>query len=428
MGRAGGPALGQVDLDRLDGLLAATDLLLARGYPGDDGTRQPVHTVYVPGDRYTPALPREWGDAALAAVAAQGGMAAVVRELGVPEEHGATVAELVTAKLTSEPIEDLRLDFEDGYGDRGDAEEDADVVRATERLAEARSRGTAPAFFGIRFKGLEARTRGRGIRSLDLFLTTLHDAAGPVDAVRLTLPKVSTVAQVRAMAELCGRFEQRLGWGVGTLRFEMQVETPQIVLGADGSSPLAAAIHAAEGRVSGLHYGTYDYSAALGIAPAYQAMDHPAADHAKSVMQVAAAQTGVRLSDGSTNVLPVGDAEAVRAAWRSSARLVRRSLERGFFQGWDLHPAQLVPRFVADFLFYREGFGPAAARLRAYADGADTGVLDEPATARALGAFLSRALACGAVSETEARQAAGLDRAALAALARPPSAVTEETR
>ncbi|WP_203581371.1 DUF6986 family protein [Microbacterium hibisci] len=419
-------ALGAPDLDHIDRLLAATDRLFADDYPGDDGTRQPVHTVYVAGDRYTPALPREWGDQALAAVAAQGGMAAVVRDLGVTEDHAAEVAALVTAKLATEPIEDLRLDFEDGYGDRGDAREDADVVRAAQLLADARDHGRTPPFCGIRFKGLEARTRGRGIRSLDLFLTTLHEAGGVPEGLRLTLPKVTTAAQVGAMAALCARLEERLGLTPGSLGFEVQVETPQIILGADGTSPLAAAIHSGEGRVSSLHYGTYDYSAALGIAPAYQSLDHPAADHAKSVMQVAAAQTGVRLSDGSTNILPVGDPEAVRAAWRLSARLTRRSLERGFFQGWDLHPAQLVPRFVANVQFYRQGFASAAARLRAYVSRADSGVLDEPATARALAAFLARGIACGAVSEPEAQRATGIDRAGLEALARP--AATERTR
>jgi hypothetical protein len=177
--------------------------------------------------------------------------------------------------------------------------------------------------------------------------------------------------------------------------------------------------------VSGLHYGTYDYSAALGIAPAHQSLDHPAADHAKNVMQLAAAQTGVRLSDGSTNILPIGDADAVRAAWRLSARLTRRSLERGFFQGWDLHPAQLVPRFVANIRFYREGFAPAAARLRAYVDRVPGGVLDEPATARALAAFLARGVACAAITERDLTQGAGLDLAALAALAHPTHATEE---
>ena len=427
-GRAGaGALLSATDTSEIDRILAGTDRLLAEGYPGDDGTRQPVHTVYVPADTYTPALPREWGDAALDTVATQGGMDAVVRALDVPDGFAADVARLVEAKLRSEPIEDLRLDLEDGYGDRGDDIEDADVRRAAEQVAVAVAEGAAPAFVGIRFKSLEARTRGRGIRSLDLFLATLLDAGELPEGLVLTLPKVATVAQVEAMAHLCRRLEENHGLPSGRLHFEMQVETPQIVLGPDGTSPLAVAIHAAQGRVSGLHYGTYDYSAALGIAAAFQSLDHPAADHAKNVMQVAAAQTGVRLADGSTNILPVGDADAVRAAWRLSARLTRRSLERGFYQGWDLHPAQLVPRFVANTLFYREGLAPAAARLRAHAERVESGVRDEPATVRALAAYVLRGVACGAVAEREAVDAAGTDLVVLGALAHPKPTTTEES-
>src|SRR5215204_6426921 len=133
-------------------------------------------------------------------------------------------------------------------------------------------------------------------------------------------------------------------------------------------------VHAAGGRCVSLHYGTYDYSAACGVAAAYQSLEHPAADHAKAVMQVAAAGTGVRLSDGSTNVVPVGDTAAVRAAWQLHARLVRRSLERGFYQGWDLHPAQLPTRFLATFGFFRDGLHVADYRLRAL----ECGAVDPP--------------------------------------------------
>ena len=96
-------------------------------------------------------------------------------------------------------------------------------------------------------------------------------------------------------------------------------------------------------------------------------MEHPAADHAKAVMQVAAAGTGVRLSRR-LDQRAAGRATraAVHAAWRLHARLVRRSLERGFYQGWDLHPAQLPTRYAATYAFYRDGLPSAAARLRAY--------------------------------------------------------------
>ncbi|MCW2842239.1 MAG: aldolase, partial [Nocardioides sp.] len=130
----------------------------------------------------------------------------------------------------------------------------------------------------------------------------------------------------------------------------------------------------------------------------------------------AAAGTGVRLSDGSTNVLPVGDAAQVRAAWANHLRLVRRSLERGYYQGWDLHPAQMPTRYAATFAFYRGGLPAAAERLRTYVGRQSSGILDEPATARALADFLLRGLDCGAVSPEEA----GLDAGRLAALAHRP--------
>ena len=181
-------------------------------------------------------------------------------------------------------------------------------------------------------------------------------------------------------------------------------------------------MHASARRCVGLHYGTYDYSAACGIAAGYQSMEHPVADHAKAVMQVAAAGTGVRLSDGSTNRLPVGDRAAVQAAWRLHARLVRRSLERGFYQGWDLHPAQLPSRYAAVFAFYREGLPAAAARLRAYLERTGSEFLDEPATARALADFLVRAVDCGATDSGEVAELSGVPPHRLAVLARRAAA------
>ena len=132
---------------------------------------------------------------------------------------------------------------------------------------------------------------------------------------------------------------------------------------------MARLIGAAGGRCVGLHYGTYDYSAGCGVAAPYQSLEHPVADYAKAVMQVAAAGTGVRLSDGSTNLLPVGPPDRVRAAWGNHLRLVRRSLERGFYQGWDLHPAQLPTRYAATYAFFRDGRAAAVERLCAYREG-----------------------------------------------------------
>lgn len=414
--------------------LAGTDALLEHSYPGDTGTRQPVHTVYVPADAFHPDLPRQWGRRALEAAGGTGvrALAAAVAPAGLDEVLVDRVAGAVEHKLAAEPIEDLRIDFEDGFGDRGDEEEDQYARRASRDLALAVRDGAAPPFVGIRFKCFEASTRARGLRTLDLFLTTLvregrlresgHSEDGLPRGLVLTLPKVSTLEQAQVMVEACGRLEQGLGLPDGRLRFEVQMETAPMLMGPDGRSAIGPIVHGTGGRVEALHYGTYDYSDSLQIAAEYQSMEHPAADHAKAVMQVAVAGTGVRLSDGSTNVLPTGDEQQRRAAWALHARLVRRSLERGFYQGWDLHPAQLPTRFLATYFFYRQGFDAAARRLRNYAHRVESEIMDEPATARALARFVHRGVLCGAVTEAELEDAAGLDGRALFALAHPKAA------
>ena len=413
------------DLAAIDATLADTDRMLPEQYPGNSAARQPVHTVYTPADTYTPDFAARWGEIAQRVVADHGGIAALTEALGVSDQLVEVVAERASEKLAIEPIEDLRLDFEDGYGDRGDDVEDRDVLAAATAVTQTVASGKAPAFIGIRFKCFEAPTRARGLRTLDLFVGALMEQGGLPEGLVLTLPKVSTVAQVEAMAYACGRLEDAHGLAEGRLRFEVQVETPQLILAADGTSPVAQLLHRAEGRVSALHYGTYDYSASLGIAAAYQSMEHPSADFAKQVMQVAVAGTGVRLSDGSTNVIPVGGSEEVLAAWKLHARLVRRSLERGFYQGWDLHPAQLPSRFIASFAFYREGFAAAAARLRDYVQHTESGFMDEPATAMALAGFIHRGVSCGAITEAEVAQHAALTATQLAELAFPARATPQ---
>ncbi|BBY47232.1 hypothetical protein MARA_07000 [Mycolicibacterium arabiense] len=394
----------------VDSRLADADARLVAGYPGDDGRRQPVHTVYVPGNRYSATTPADWGSAALAAAHDAGGLDAVATLVGASSGTDCepeTLAALVEDKLTTEPIEDLRIDFEDGYSP-SDGTEDADVARAVAALRTALDSGTSTPFVGTRFKCLEAGTRARGLRTLDLFVSGLVDSGGLPDGLTLTLPKVTSVDQVEAMVAVASALERANGLPAGRIRFEVQVETPQAILGADGRAPVAQFIHAGNGRVSALHYGTYDYSASLGIAAAYQSMEHPAADHAKNVMQLAVAGTGVHMSDGSTNILPVGDADNVAMAWKLHARLVRRHLERGIYQGWDMHPAQLVTRYLATYVFYRGAFLPAATRLRNYVHQLDSTVMDEPATARALASVIHRGNACGALTVDEIETATDL--------------------
>ena len=403
----------------LDEQLRDADAALARQFPGERAIRQPVHTVYVPADRYDSALVPRWKGEALAVLADHGrGVTDLADAFGLRPDLAVDLYGRLRDKLEREPIEDLRIDFEDGYGVRGDDEEDAAVDAAAESVLGAIDSGRGTAFSGIRFKSFEAPTRQRGLRTFARFVAAVTRDGRLPDGFVVTFPKVTSVEQVEAMVVACEQVEAGVGLAAGAIRFEIQVETPQAICGPDGTALVARMVHASDGRCTSLHYGTYDYSASCGIAAAYQSMEHPVADHAKAVMQVAAAGTGVHLSDGSTNILPVGTRDQVRAGWRLHGRLVRRSLERGYYQGWDLHPAQLPSRFLATYAFYREGLGAAGQRLKNYVGQVDSGVMDEPATARALSDFVVRALDCGATDEQEVLRLTGLDRPAIDRLAR----------
>ncbi|HEX3789578.1 MAG TPA: aldolase [Pseudonocardiaceae bacterium] len=411
---------------RLTARLSEVDERRAVSHPGERAGRQPVHTCYLSAGQVAADLPARWGAAATDALRRHAATPAALAEVaGLAADLAEPVYERVLAKLAAEPVEDLRVDFEDGYGEPADDTEDADAVAAATVVAGWHRDGTAPAWHGLRVKSFDTPAlRDRSIRTLDVFLTTLFDATGntlPAGFV-LTFPKVTAVEQVEVFAELLALLEARHALPAGALRFEIQVETTESIVDSTGRLALPGFIAAGDGRVSGLHFGTYDYTAACGLPISSQHLAHGACDFARHVMQVSAAGTGVWCSDGSTNVLPVGDAEAVRHGWRTHAGLVARSLAHGFYQGWDLHPHQLVTRYAAVFGFYRGGGPTAAARLAAYAGGGAAGsIADEPASARVLAGFLLRALDCGAWDRAELTAATGLSVERLHSLARRPA-------
>jgi citrate lyase beta subunit len=388
---------GHADLTAgLDGLLVEADAAVARRRTLPDA-RFPIHTCYVPADAYTAATIGEWGEQARQVLAAHAEHPELPDVLGLTPQLLAEVLPRAQAMLELRPVQDLRIDFEDGYGLRSDAEEDTHAALAATALAATRDR---TGWAGLRVRSMEAATRQRAVRTLAGFLAALQAAGGDPTGLIVTLPKVSHPDQVRAMSVICFRLEARHNLPPGTLRLEVQIELPAAVLAADGTAPAGAFIDAAGGRCDGLHFGTYDYSAALGIDPAEQRADHPAAEHAKAVLQLAAAGRGVRVVDGSSNVLPIGS--AVLDAWRIQARIVRRALVLGITQGWDLHPAQLPCRYLVTLGHLRSGVPTACARLSAYRSRAAGGFLDEPATEAALRGFLDRALVLGAMDPDEA--------------------------
>ena len=419
------------DLESAAARVREANLAFARRYPGESGARQPAHTVYAGAQTFRHDAARVHGEIALRTLDRYAPSADVfARAIGLPADDlaEALYARMVE-KLKTEPVEDFRADFEDGYGIRPDDEEDAEAVRVAEEFARGMEAGTLPAYIGLRLKPLNEELRERSIRTLDVFLTRLIEATGgrlPPGFV-LTLPKVTVAEQVAFFCDVLDLLEPRLGLRAGEIRFELMVEVPQAILGPRGESPLPGFLDAARGRLTAAHFGTYDYTSGVGITAAHQGMRHKACDHARHGMQVAFAGTGIWLSDGSTAILPVPihstedgaaltdeqgreNRDTVHRAWRLHFDDVRHSLVNGFYQGWDLHPAQLPTRFAAVFAFFLSGRDAAAARLRAFLEKASKAgdAFDDPHAGQALLNYFLRGIASGAFTEAEVVAATGL--------------------
>jgi citrate lyase beta subunit len=397
---------------------------LVRRYPGESGNRQAVHTVYGGANLFTAETPAKLGNLALKALDTYApDPASFAEALGIRGELAAKVRDRVRDKLRREPVEDFRIDFEDGYGNRADDEEDGHAVAAAQQVATAMAANSLPPFVGIRIKPLTRDLAARSLRTLDVFLTELSSATQgqlPTNFV-VTLPKVQSRGDVEIIVDAFGLLEDRLELPAGSLRLEIMVETTQAIFDHKGRATLPQLQAVSGGRLVAAHFGTYDYTANCGIVAAHQKMTHSACDFAKHMMQVAFAGTGIQLSDGATTVMPIAvhkgatltDAQraenraAIFSAWRLHADNVRHALIGGFYQGWDLHPAQFVPRYGAVYAFFLEGFEAASERLKNFVDKAAQATLvgdtfDDAATGQGLLNYFLRGIACGAVTEQEA--------------------------
>src|SRR2546423_1514963 len=425
-------SLAMAELETGGGRLRAANLAFARRYSGEVAARQPVHTVYGGAHLFRADAAQKLGAVALRALEEYAPDATVLGEaLGIADHPAlSTIHERVVEKLQREAVEDFRIDFEDGYGNRSDREEDGHATAVGVALADGMALGTLPAFIGIRIKPLNEELRARSVRTLDIVLSTVGERAGTLPArFVITLPKITVLEQVEFAVTVLERLERVLGLAAQALRFEIMVETPQMVLDASGRSLLPRVLDAAQSRLAGAHFGTYDYTAGVGITAAHQRMRHPACDFAKHMMQVAFAGTGVWLSDGSTAVLPVPihraaagrlspaqvaeNRQTVHRAWKLHFDDVQHSLIGGFYQGWDLHPAQLVTRYAALYAFFLDGIDAAAARLRNFVDKAAQATLvgdvfDDAATGQGLLNFFLRGINSGAIGEEEVLRMTGL--------------------
>src|SRR5438309_1865380 len=283
----------------------------ARHYPGESGTRQPVHTVYGGAHLFKSDTTRKLGDLALRALSQYAPNATTFAEaIGIDPGVAEIVYGRVQEKLKREAVEDFRIDFEDGYGIRGDDEEDGHAAQAAQDCAKGLKNGTLSPFIGIRIKSLSGELAARALRTLDIFLTNLGSKLPPNFLV--TLPKITSPWQV---------------------------------------STLVSAFEALEPKLE--------------------------------------------------------NARAVHAAWRLHADDVRHSLASGFYQGWDLHPAQLPSRYGTVYAFFLKSLPATSDRLKNFISKAAQATLhgdtfDDAATGQGLLNFFLRGVNCGALTEHEA--------------------------
>ncbi len=417
------------EIEKITGPLSEANRAFLRRYPGESDRRQAVQTVYGGAHLFKSDTVARLGAAALGSLEQFAPDAAsLAGALGIPQggKLRQQIYDRVVEKLRREPVEDFRLDFEDGYGNRPDAEEDGHTVAAAAEVARGLENKTLPPFIGIRVKPFNEDLRARSMRTLDLFVTALTKATkGKLpDNFVITVPKIQLPEQVTAAVRLFDLLEKKTGLTNGALRIEPMIETPQAIINQRGEIALQSLVAAAEGRCQSVHFGVYDYTASCGITAAYQTMGHPACDFARQMMLVSLAGTGVHLSDGATNILPVGphraqpgqelsaaqvaqNREVVHAAWRLGFNDNMHSLRTGFYQGWDLHPAQFVTRYAAVFNFFLEGLESASNRLKTFVEKAALAslfgdVFDDAATGQGLLNFFLRGIACGAITEEEA--------------------------
>jgi citrate lyase beta subunit len=431
-------------------------------YRGETGRRQPVHTVYGGAHLFKSDSARRLGSLAKRSLDQFApDFITFARALNLPgsdeltetsdlesllkyeperlrkEHKGAwlahTIYRRVGEKLQREPVEDFRIDFEDGYGNRPDDEEDGHAVSAATETAEGSENGTLPPFIGIRIKPFNEELRARSFRTLDIYVTTLverNNGRLPENFV-VTLPKITIPEQVSTLASLLDRLEKQTGLAAGSLKFEMMIETTQSIINHRGQINLPLLLTAGEGRCIAAHFGTYDYTAGCSITAAHQHMLHPACDFAKHMMQVSFAGTGIWLSDGATNIMPVAphrfteggppltaaqieeNREVVHRAWKLHYDHIQHSLTNAFYQGWDLHPAQLPTRYAAVYSFFLQSLEAASERLKNFVEKAAKATLvgdvfDDAATGQGLLNYFLRAINSGAITEDEAVDLSGL--------------------
>jgi len=332
----------------------------------------------------------------------------------------------VKKKLEREAVEDFRLDYEDGFGIHPDEKEDAVAVQGAKEVADGMKQNILPPFIGIRIKPFNSEFVERSVRTLNIFVSTLLEETGGVlpENFVVTLPKVEIPEQAAALVKVFEVLEADSVLNSGELKMEIMIETTQSVFNADGEVTARKIANAAGHRCVGAHFGTYDYTASCDLIAAYQTMDNEVCDFARQVMKVAFGGSGIFLSDGATNIIPLAphhgenlsalqnseNLENVHRSWKLSYGHIRHSLANAFYQGWDLHPAQLPVRYAANAAFFLEQLQVSTGRLRNLVEQASSAtvsgdVFDDAATGQGLLNYFFRALNSGAIDPEDVESA-----------------------
>ncbi len=422
-------------------------------YKGDREDRQPIHTVYGGANLFKSNTAEALGKVALKSLLAYApnciefgkafqlqGYESLPNDKKVQEQliqdleklspddlkkHSAgfsyTIYKKVIAKLQREAVEDFRIDFEDGFGNRSDKEEDETAENVAKEVAKGIQENSLSPFIGIRIKPFTEELKERGFRTLDIFLTTLlTETQGKLpNNFVVMLPKVTITEQITALISFFKIIEETFKLPQNSLKMEIMVETTQAIIDENGINPLRKFILASKGRCIATHFGTYDYTASNNITAKYQEMDHDVCDFAHYMTKVSLAHTGVWLSDGATNTMPIGphrgeltpkqeeeNKAVVHKAWLKGYKHIRHSLYKGLYQGWDLNPAQLPMRYTAVYAFFLESYDDAVLRLKTFVEKAARATLigdvfDDAATGQGLLNYFLKALNSGAITEEE---------------------------
>lgn len=408
-------------------------------------TNQPVHVVYGGADRFTAETAKKFGNLAIksldlyAANFVEFSKAMWLNGCETLPTYAEDVADLefrlienneklmrenyhawfawtifnrVIEKLKREPIEDFRIDFEDGYGIRSDEEEDKHTIAAALELSKTKNLPNC----GIRIKSFQYETYQRSIRTLTLFLTyLLQNTSGnlPENFV-VTLPKISKVEEVDILCELLEAFENKYNLPSNSIKIEVMIETPESVL------IMRKLVETAQERCFSVHFGAYDFTASLGITASHQHLRHDSCNFVRQIMQIQLTPLHIRLSDSVTTEIPVPlhrgeklskleinqNKQSIHKAWRLHFNNVTKSQINGFYQSWDLHPAQLVARYAAVYSFFLESFELQSRRMKEFMNkltkAAMTGnQFDDAASAQGLVNYFLRGINCGAFLENE---------------------------